>query len=60
LLGPPGRYLVTMGSRDAGRMIVVEDCEDGQCMDVGNDTTLASSAEELIAPVTTKARYGAQ
>jgi hypothetical protein len=34
LLGPPGRYLVTTGSHDAGRMILVEDCEDEDCLDM--------------------------
>lgn len=42
LLGPPGRYLVTTGSRDAGRLILVEDCEDAACVKVGDEPRLKS------------------
>jgi hypothetical protein len=41
LLGPPGRYLVTSGRpRDAGRMILVDECEDAECLEVGYDSML--------------------
>jgi hypothetical protein len=45
LLGPPGRYLVTTGPHDAGRMIVVEDCDDEECVGQAIDSTLKSWKE---------------
>lgn len=40
LVGPHGRYLVTTGPYDAGRMIAVEDCDDEECMDQRYDSML--------------------
>jgi hypothetical protein len=39
LLGHQGRYLITTGrSNDAGRMIAVEECEDGDCLEAAYDS----------------------
>jgi hypothetical protein len=41
LLGPAGRYLVTSGRpRDAGRMILVDECDDAECLEVSYDSML--------------------
>jgi hypothetical protein len=39
LLGPVGRYLITTGRpHDPGRMIAVEECDDAECLELGNDS----------------------